>query len=156
MFKKILVSFDGTKPSIAAVEKATDLAILCGAKMTILRAVQNETEEGAGFEVAARLSGTVVEDSVEEERESAIRSNAEAGIMDDTSAITQKAVDAGIEVTYAAIPGDPKTAIGAFAVGGHYDLIVMGHRVLSGFGGMVGSVSQRVAREVDIPILLVR
>jgi nucleotide-binding universal stress UspA family protein len=62
----------------------------------------------------------------------------------------------GIKVRGLAVRGDPSEAIIGVAEDEHVDLIVMGRRGLQGIRGMLlGSVSERVLRHSEIPVMVV-
>ncbi len=65
--------------------------------------------------------------------------------------------DDSIEAEYVRAGGDPSEIIINFIEAGDYDLIIMGSRKLNKVQEIIyGSVSDRVTRLVDVPILVVK
>lgn len=140
MFKRILVAYDGSEGSKAALRAAIGLGKLIRAQMCAV------SIEGKLPRYAATL-GEVEE--VEQERHQYYdRIQAEA---------KQIARDQGVELGTVVLPGPPAEEIVKVAREGQYDLIVMGHKGHSRVHEyLVGATTDRVAHLSPVSVLIVR
>lgn len=145
MFERILVGFDGSAGSAAALRAGAGLARLCGAELLALTVFRHHGLLEGSFSVA--------------------RPN-DAGNMDDVSRDHARAVaeagkamarEAGAENVHVFIkPGQPARTLVAFGKERGADLIVVGSRGLGSVEQfLVGSVSHKVTGLADCPVLVV-
>jgi len=139
VYENVLVPTDGSPATDHAVEHALDLATRYGARVHALYVV--DTAAVASLETGSE----VVLDSLQEEGERAVERVAAA------------AADAGVEATTHVVSGPPARRIVSFAEEEGMDVVVMathGRRGVERF--LLGSVTERVVRTSDVPVLTVR
>ena len=145
MFKSVLAAYDGSEGSEKALRKATELAILCGAQLTILTLYRHHSVlEGSMYVTSAEQP-----DDVDEIMRSHAKDVAESG-----AAIARQA---GCENIRAFVKGGPtaRTIVG-FSKEHENDLIVIGSRGLGSIEGyLLGSVSHKVTSLSECPVLIV-
>lgn len=143
MFKKILVSFDGSDHAEAALRAAADLAGKYQGDLEIVHVPEVRT-------TAIAVGSGAVEIPVDVEK---TRLHAEEMLAHATS-IAQKAGYAS--ATTQILKGSPAEAILTHAVDTGVDLIVAGRRGLGTLRGLlVGSVSQKLTSHATCPVLTV-
>ncbi|MFZ7127286.1 MAG: universal stress protein [Desulfobacterales bacterium] len=138
MFKRILVAYDGSAHSVAALEYALRMAETFEATLWIVHAYP-QTSDMLGYEdfeklVARRKAGgeTVLKDA------------------------RQKVGDTTVEITEDLIEGPEAEAILSVAKVRNIELIVMGTRGMGTLEGiMFGSVSRKVSNHSKCPVMLV-
>jgi len=138
MYDRILLPTDGSDASNRAVEEAIGLAEATGAKLHVLFVVEDipYAPEMMDDEVEARIRN-IGEDALEE--------------------IRARADEAGVEVVTDLEEGAPHTAILGYADEADIDAIVMGTHGRSGLDRyLLGSVTERIVRTADVPVLTVR
>lgn len=139
MYKRILVAVDGSKNSIRAAEHAAYIASLNSeATVEVLYVLDYER----------------------------IRTDVIHNIGDDTLHIDQETKLAPIKgvfekkrIAYELVikKGDPGSTIVSFANRGGFNLVIIGSRGLNSFQEMVlGSVSHKVAKRANMPVLIVK
>jgi len=145
MFKRILVTLDGSDISERALEPAFHVAQKFGASITLLRVLTVErvaAAAGAGpqyFELAG----------LHEQHD---RSEAEAYLR----ALRRLWEATGVPITTRVAVGAPPEMILAAASDGQADLIVMSTHGRSGISRFLyGSVAEAVLRGTELPLLLV-
>ncbi|QFU81449.1 universal stress protein [Natronorubrum aibiense] len=146
MYDRILVPTDGSDPAAAAIEEAIGLARQNDAELHALYVVEPIPLGGfsAGAEPASAEWGDIVE---KQEREGA----------DATAQIAERAGEHGLEVVEAIEHGKPHAQILEYADEHEIDAIVMGTHGRSGADRLVlGSVTEKVVRKSDVPVLTVR
>lgn len=137
--RHILVPTDGSEGAIEAARLAADLAERYGATVTVLHASQIPSSFMLGVappvaEISEFLE-VVAKESVDKVR----------------PALEEK----GIEYTAEVRNGSPATVIVDFAAEAGVDLIVIGHRGLSGFERfLLGSVSGKVVNHAPCAVLV--
>jgi nucleotide-binding universal stress UspA family protein len=139
VYENVLVPTDGSPSTDHAVRHALDLAQRYGARLHALYVV--DTAAVASLETGSE----VVLDSLHEEGERAVERVATA------------AADAGVEAETHVVTGPPARRIVSFADDEGMDLVVMathGRRGVERF--LLGSVTERVVRTADVPVLTVR
>lgn len=130
-YESVLVATDGSEGSAAAVEHALGVAHRNGAPLHVLYVRDPDDDEGDG--VADRILDRVGE---------RVASNSD--LIDGD----------GPELVTAVRSGSPHEEIVAYAEGTGCDLIVMGTHGRTGVGRyLVGSVTERVVRLADVPVL---
>jgi len=152
MLEKILVALDGSKSAGEALDFALDLADKCTAEIVLLSVVHvpniayvaPSMGPGETF-VPAAIIGYKEELAIDHEK---ILSDAEKKV---------KKNKPDLKVSTKLAEGRPADKIVETAQYEHCDLIVMGHRGLSGVKKLfLGSVSNRVADEATCPVLIVK
>jgi len=138
MYDRILLPTDGSDASDRAVEQAVGLAREMGAELHVLFVVED-----------IPYAPEMMDDTVEEELQ---------GIGEEAiAAIEARADEAGVDVVSAIRKGAPHSAILEYADGEGVDAIVMGTHGRSGLDRyLLGSVTERVVRTADVPVLTVR
>ena len=139
MLARILLPTDGSEGVERAVEHALSLARDRGADLHVLHVADTSTLPlDAHSEAAVQYMEAVAEESVAE--------------------ILERAEDAGIESAVGAVRrGRPDRTILAYADEHDVDLIVMGTHGRTGLDHLLlGSVTERVVRSADVPVLTVR
>ena len=138
MYDRILLPTDGSRGNSRAVEQAIGLAAQSDARLYVLFVVED-------LPYAPEMMDGQVEDRLREIGEEAI------------SDIRQRADDAGVSVEAAIEDGTPHQSILEYADEEGMDLIVMGTHGRSGLDRyLLGSVTERVVRGADTPVLTVR
>ncbi|WP_251330086.1 universal stress protein [Haloplanus pelagicus] len=140
MYDDILIPTDGSDPAAAAFDHALDLAERFDATVHVLYVVETDS-----------LSHEAPALAIEDLRET-LRSEGEA-ILDD---LCERATARGVAVTEAIVEGVPEDAILEYVADGGVDLLVMGTHGRHGLERyLVGSVTERVVRRADVPVLVV-
>ncbi|MDS0292820.1 universal stress protein [Halogeometricum luteum] len=139
MYDRILVPTDGSHATERAVENAVDLAKQYGATIHALYVVDSGT-------YASLEAGTdIVVESLETEGKEAVEH------------VVQTAERAGVETTTSVESGSAYETILDYAEANDCDLIVMGTHGRSGLDRyLLGSVTEKVVRRSDVPVLTVR
>ncbi|MFC6753681.1 universal stress protein [Halorubrum tibetense] len=139
MYDEILVPTDGSPASDAAIEHAIDIAAQYGARLHALYVV-----DGAAYSTLEAGSEIVVE-ALQSEGETATRRVADA------------ATDAGVESTTTVTTGTAYRSIREYVDEHGIDMVVMGTHGRKGLDRyLLGSVTERVVRTADVPVLTVR
>ena len=138
MYDRILLPTDGSDASDRAVEQAVGLARETSAELHVLFVVED-----------IPYAPEMMDDTVGEELQ---------GIGEEAiAAIEARADEAGVDVVSAIRKGAPHSAILEYADGEGVDAIVMGTHGRSGLDRyLLGSVTERVVRTADVPVLTVR
>lgn len=138
MYDRILLPTDGSRGSSRAIDQAIDLAAETGAELHVLFVVEDITygPEMMEAQVETQLR-QIGEEAIEEIRDRA----EEAGVPLETD------IDDGV----------PHRTILEYAEDEDMDLIVMGTHGRSGLDRyLLGSVTERVVRSAETPVLTVR
>jgi nucleotide-binding universal stress UspA family protein len=139
MYDVILVPVDGSAPSDAAVTQAVSLASEFDATVHVIYVVDEHALAAAGLD-----AGRVVR-AYEEEGESFL------------AAATEEATAAGVDAETAIVHGTPHRDIVRYGRDHGADVVVMGTHGRRGLErALIGSVTERVLRTSDIPVLAVR
>ncbi|MFB6161284.1 MAG: universal stress protein [Haloferacaceae archaeon] len=137
MYEDILLPIDGSDAAEAAVEHAADLARTYDATVHVFCAVEPIPTAEAD---AATLIETMQED-------------AERVVADAASRLRED----GVDVTTAVRTGSAYRTILSYVEDAGVDLVVMGTHGRSGVGRvLLGSVTEKVVRHADVPVLTVR
>lgn len=139
MYKRLLVAADGSKNSIRAAEEAAKLAKLTdGASVEIIYVVDYSKSKS---EVLQSQDGELLE---AERRKQLIP-------------VEDVFVKREIPYKLTMLHGDPGPAIVEYANKSTSDMVIVGSRGLNALQEMVlGSVSHKVAKRVDSPVLIVK
>jgi nucleotide-binding universal stress UspA family protein len=139
MYDRILLPTDGSGPSEAAREHAVGLAAAYDATLHAIYVVDDDALR------AARIDSDVVVDGFETEGES---------LLEEVAAV---AAGASLDCETAVLHGHPHEVITEYAADHDVDLIVMGTHGRHGVSRfLLGSVTERVVRTSDVPVLTVR
>jgi nucleotide-binding universal stress UspA family protein len=156
-FRKILVPYDGSKPSEAALKHAVSLAKLAKTgKLVVLNVVQEMPLPPMMFESRMRSTRTGEETSVAavwKEIHQDLKSAAQKMLAEKKAEVEV----VGVEVKPRVEVGYSSDRILAVAEEEDVDLIVMGNIGLSGFSKLraIGSVSRTVSEKAKCPVLIV-
>jgi nucleotide-binding universal stress UspA family protein len=140
VYDRILLPTDGSEGINRAADEAIALAAEVGAELHVLFVVEEipHAPEMMGDQLAAQLR-QIGENAIEDIRERAADAGADIDI--------ETAIDDGI----------PHQAILQHADEADIDLVVMGTHGRSGLDRyLLGSVTERVVRAADVPVLTVR
>ncbi len=133
MFEHILIAVDGSDPATRAAKIGLELAAKYDATVDVLHVMQEGTLIGEGYESKKRARGEAILEAV-----------TDLDIADRPALETHLA------------EGAAGSVIASFVEDHDVDLVVMGRQGRTGLGGHVlGSVTERVLRRIDIPALTV-
>lgn len=142
-FKTIVVATDFSAHAEAAIDRACEIAHLCGADLHVLHVVSRVSQEPWVGYVAA----TWLEEDVDREKRDA-RTRL-AGILANRCIVTP--------ATVAAAAGDPAAAIIAYAREHRADLVVCGTHGRHGLNRLLlGSVAERIVHDAPCSVLTVK
>lgn len=139
MYTKILLAVDGSEHSIRATEEAIKVASLSSnAKITLVMVADYSNAKSDVLH-----SGSSVELSMQRRKK----------ILPNEELLQKNDIAYKVEILH----GVPGPAIVEFANENHYELLVIGSRGLNGLQEMVlGSVSHKVVKRADCPVLIVK
>ena len=139
MYSEILVPTDGSPASDAAIEHAVDLAEKYDARLHALYVV-----DGAAYS-SLEAGAEIVVEALESEGEKATRRVVEA------------AADVGVDCVTDVTSGTAYQSIHDYVDEHDIDVVVMGTHGRQGLHRyLLGSVTERVVRTSDVPVLTVR
>ncbi|RLM51838.1 MULTISPECIES: universal stress protein [unclassified Halorubrum] len=139
MYSEILVPTDGSPASDAAIEHAIDLADRYDARLHALYVV-----DGAAYS-SLEAGAEIVVEALESEGEEA------------TTRVAEAAADAGVECVTSVTSGTAYRSIHNYVDDHDIDVVVMGTHGRKGIDRyLLGSVTERVVRTSDVPVLTVR
>ncbi|OIJ14524.1 universal stress protein [Anaerobacillus arseniciselenatis] len=139
MYKKILLAYDGSEHSKRAAENAIKIA-KCNSesKVEIVYVVDSNK---AKHDVLNNWNTM----SLEEKRKELL------------TGVTKIATDEGVEYTIQILQGEAGPSIIKYANDNDVDLLIIGSRGLDGIQGFVlGSVSHKVAKRANCPVMIVK
>ncbi len=138
MYDRILLPTDGSKANTRAVEQAVNLAEQTGAELHVLFVVEE-------IPYAPEMTNENIEMRLREIGENAIEE------------IRAQADEAGVSIQAAVEKGTPHHGINTYVDEHGINLIVMGTHGRSGLDRyLLGSVTERIVRTADVPVLTVR
>lgn len=139
MFNKILLSSDGSEHAVRAAEKAIALA---------------EFRPNAMIEVVYVVDSSKSKTEVLHSRNEIDRDKKR---KEKLALTEQKLKRAGIKYKITILHGDPGPAIVKYINANHFDACVIGSRGLNSLQEMVlGSVSHKVAKRAECPVMIVK
>ena len=145
-YRRLLVPFDGTEPSLRALAEATQLARGCGAQIRLVAAF-DAARHVSGFEPARCMLEEIIPQARREFTqcvESARARVAAAGVPADSIVLDGDPLD---------LPAIVNTQAQAFDA----DMIVVGTHARTGLDRLLlGSVAEGILRMASLPVLLVR
>jgi nucleotide-binding universal stress UspA family protein len=140
MYDTIVVPTDGSECAQRAAEHAREVALAFDAAVHVVSVVDE-----AGASSVFERSG------VDEERRAALREDARSAVSAAESVLGE-----GVEVSSSLLDGHPTEAILGFVADVDANLLVMGTHGRTGVDRYVaGSVTERVLRRADVPVLAV-
>ncbi len=141
LYKKILITTDGSEPNKKAVSYGIELAKLSGAKVNVVYVVDTAAFASIPMDTGWEMMYELLQ-----------KEGAEV-----TQKIVEDAKASGIEIEESLLEGHPSHEIIEFAQNNDIDLIVLG---TLGKGGLdrflLGSVAEKVTRNSKVPVLVVR
>lgn len=159
-FSTLLVPTDGSDHAHLAVELAADLAIKTGAKVILVRVLDEQFYAGGlvglegdqkpyrGWETLDMESPRTLPQGMSEHQTEAVKEELRAEAR-------RLPADVSYELKFAV--GSPRRDILALAEAVHADAIVMGSRGLGSLKGMLlGSVSSYILQHAKIPVLIAK
>lgn len=157
-YKNIMVAYDGSEPSQAALVVAKDMiGDVSDAKMHIVSVIPLGAV-GVGIDSPIEPIGSVQQIFPDLETYEALLANAkESTIKSVKEQLGESLEDVECSVAIEAVAASkPATGICDYAKENGIDLIVMGNRGLGAIRSMLGSVSYGVLREADCPVVTVK
>lgn len=140
MYDAVLVATDGSAGVSKAIEEAIDIASLADARLHSLYVIDTRH-----YSTLPDTAWFTLEEAMEEEGEAAV------------DAVRERAEAANVPVSTAVARGVPHEEILAYADEAEVDLVVMGTHGRSGLDHiLLGSVTEKVIRRADMPVLVVR
>ncbi|MDZ7689163.1 MAG: universal stress protein [Halobacteriales archaeon] len=141
MYENVLVPTDGSEGTDAAVEHALDIAKKYDATVHVIYVVNTS----AYSTLPADSNWESITAALEDEGKQA------------TSEIVERMSDEGVDAVPSIEEGIPHKTILSYADENDIDLIVMGTHGKSGLDRLLlGSVTEKVVRKAEIPVLTVR
>lgn len=141
MYERVLVPTDGSECAAAATDHAVAIADRFDATLHACYVVDTDAVAHAAPEL-----------SLDDLRETLREEGAAA-----TTAVTERATAAGVETTETLLDGVPEDAILDYVDEAGIDLLVMGTHGRQGLDRyLVGSVTERLVRRSDVPVVTVR
>ena len=138
MYSEILLPTDGEPASKVALEHAVELADRYDARLHVLYVV--DTAAYASFDAGAETIVSALRDQGEDAVESTV----------------ETADAAGVQTVSEVVSGSPHTEIVEYAANNGVDLVVMGTHGRTGLDRyLLGSVTERVVRTAETPVLTV-
>ncbi|OLS37056.1 universal stress protein [Alkalihalophilus pseudofirmus] len=138
MYKKILLAADGSKHSLRAAKEAQFLIDRHGGMVDVVYVVNGSTSKQDVLRHASK-------DEIHMKRKQKVK------------AIEMFFKEKSIPHTIHILRGEPGPAIVSFANKGEYECLVIGSRGLNNLQTMVlGSVSHKVAKRVECPVMIVK
>lgn len=141
-YRRVLLSTDGSDCAMAAAEWGARLSAAVGATVHVVSVV--DVQAAGGLFDAGGVSESFVE-QLESRGESAV-----SAMVDRVAAVTDRPVETAV------VRGRPHEALARYVEREDVDLVAMGAHGRSGVQRMVlGSVTDRLLRTVDVPVLVV-
>lgn len=140
--KKILIATDGSKTAEKAASFGIQIAGLSGAKVYAVYVIDTTPYYSIPLD---QVWSKEVYEQLEE-------------LGNETTSHVEKAANAaGLETESVVLKGDPAERIVNFAEEHRVDMIVVGSHGMGGFERLViGSVSEKIVRHANVPVLVVR
>ena len=147
MYENILIPTDGSETAQVAVDHAVDHAQKYGATLHALYVVDIDAVNfGLGTEQVDRIKQGNFDEMTE------LKDRAESAL----GVVTDAAAEHDVDVIEEVRVGTPHDVIAGYADANTIDLVVMGSHGRSGVRrALLGSVTERVLRSTDVPVLVV-
>ncbi|QLD89561.1 universal stress protein [Natronomonas salina] len=147
MYERILIPTDGSDVAETAIDQALDLAERYGAEVHALFVVDTDS-------LSLTLGGEQL-DRIEQGRFDEME-EVKAKAEEATGYVAERASERGLDVVEHVSAGRPHEMVAQYAEGHGIDLVVMGSHGRSGVRrALLGSVTERVLRGTDVPVLVV-
>lgn len=147
MYERILIPTDGSDVAETAIDQALDLAERYGAEVHALFVVDTDS-------LSLTLGGEQL-DRIEQGRFDEME-EVKAKAEEATGYVAERASERGLDVVEHVSAGRPHEMVAQYAEGHGIDLVVMGSHGRSGVRrALLGSVTERVLRGTDAPVLVV-
>jgi len=168
MYKKVVVAFDGSEGSEKALTHAVELSKTQQSQISVVfvEKEKDKYKNNTGFNMTMRNDMTLEEggayvggseERISEKEVVQSEPRAYAGNHPIFLEVKRKLEGEKIPIQYEWLEGDPVNQLCNFASTHEADLIVIGSRGHSGIKKFViGSVSEKVAKGSDIPVLIVK
>ena len=147
--RTLLVPFDGSKPSLAALDTSLQIASSKGARLSGLFVMDTQVIEGHFLEDLAGSMGVAPFLGLEQQSRKAFKKIGEA-LMD---AFQKRCEDKHVPCQVSVVEDSVSSAIAT--AGRKADLVVMGLRGRRGTSGPIGSNVERAVRVCPAPLLIV-
>jgi nucleotide-binding universal stress UspA family protein len=154
MFHKILAAIDGSEISHDVFKTALDLAKADRAILVLLHVLSFEEQNSLSIPMPTGLEYFEAVDSATLEIYRQRWQTYEQKSLDVLESLADRSTAAGVTTEFHQLSGSPGRKICEFAQSSGIDLIVMGHRGLSGFQELfLGSVSSYVLHHATCAVL---
>lgn len=139
MFKNIMLAYDGSENAFRAAEKVASIAMVMeGANVTIVYVVDSATSKGDVLHYSSK-------EQINEIRRQRINK------------VLEYLEEQGISHQHEVLHGEAPIEIVKYANAHHFDLVAVGSRGLNALQELVlGSVSHKVAKRANCPVLIVK
>ena len=146
MYDRILVPTDGSTPAAAAIDEAVELAAQTNAELHALYVT--EPIPLGGFSAAPGPASAEWDDVVEQQHNEGEQA---------TAVVADHGTERDVDVVEAIEHGKAAATVLEYAEANAIDAIVMGTHGRSGADRLLlGSVTEKVVRKSDVPVLTVR
>ncbi|HET7579143.1 MAG TPA: universal stress protein [Bacillales bacterium] len=171
VYQKVIVAFDGSEDSMNALRHGIAYVKENDAELTVVNVVKkikdpdvkvvsrpgstfvpggNGIYQSSTETIHAQPEKVAADPRVHEEK---LQAKGEEALKTARAELEKENIQAGTEV----LEGDPAERIDQYAIAHEVDLIIVGHRGLSGLKKLVqGSVSQKVVEKASCPVLVVK
>jgi nucleotide-binding universal stress UspA family protein len=155
MFHKILAAIDGTETSHDVFKTALDIAKADRANLVLLHVLSFEEQNSVSIPIPTGLEYFKAVDNKTLEIYRERWQTYEQQSLDLLKSLAERATAAGVITEFQQVAGSPGRQICEFAESADVDLIVMGHRGISGVNELlVGSVSNYVLHRAPCSVLM--
>jgi nucleotide-binding universal stress UspA family protein len=155
MFHKILAAIDGSDASHDVFKTALDIAKADKSNLLILHILSFEEQNNLSISMPTGLEYFQATDSDRLKIYLEKWQTYEQQSLDLLKSLADRATASGVITEFHQIPGSPGRQICEFAQSADVDLIVMGHRGISGLNELlIGSVSNYVLHHAPCSVLM--
>ncbi|ARI77933.1 universal stress protein [Halobacillus mangrovi] len=165
MYNKIMAAYDGSEGSLKALEHALDLTKVNHAQLVVVHVEKEEARDPfdsltSGSDMSVNYGGADVkayEANINEKEKPPSDLKTKHSDHEIFTEAKKLAGQKGVSVFYEVLKGDPVKRLSHFASNNDVDLIVIGNRGVSGIKKfMLGSISERVAKEATVPVTIIK
>jgi nucleotide-binding universal stress UspA family protein len=166
-FNHILLAYDGSEHSVAALNTAKQMSKLSGANITVAfvqepsmetsgKAAGDTTKDNPRLYYTSTYVGAMPTPGVGVYND-AVDTHLQDNTPDKVISEAKLRISSTISADYEILAGKPADELVKFAKEMNVDLIIIGNRGISGLKKLVtGSVSKKVVDEADCPVLVVK
>jgi nucleotide-binding universal stress UspA family protein len=159
VYKKIILTHDGSELASLAIPHAAAVASACNAEIVLLRIIPSAQQDAAAMSIAMTPSDMGGAIPIDGTGEAAVKMAKEdkRRATQELEKIKVNLEESGVKkVTLKVVEGSPQPDIVAFAKDEHCDAIVMSTHGRSGLGRvLLGSVTDYVVRHARCPVFVV-